>query len=131
VFREFHHVALDEFGSRGALDWSRAIIDGVSVRAKKGISERSEPGGPGQLRFEDHVLAECAGLPLVVGVSAVNTNKAEELKPLVTALPAVRSCRGPRLRKPGTLHADKAYDHASPRRWVHDGGTGVRITSCS
>jgi transposase len=36
VFRELHHVVLDELGSRGALDWSRAIIDGASVRAKKG-----------------------------------------------------------------------------------------------
>jgi transposase len=36
VFRRLHHVVLDELGSRGALDWSRAIIDGASVRAKKG-----------------------------------------------------------------------------------------------
>jgi hypothetical protein len=30
------HVLLDELGSQGPLDWSRAIVDGACVRAKKG-----------------------------------------------------------------------------------------------
>jgi hypothetical protein len=47
-----------------------------------------------------HVLAERAGLPLVVGVSAANTNDSYALKPLVMALPAVKSRRGLRRRKP-------------------------------
>jgi hypothetical protein len=33
---KIHHVLLDELGSQGQLDWSRAIVDGASVRAKKG-----------------------------------------------------------------------------------------------
>ncbi len=36
LWRELHHVLLDELGSRGLLDWSRAIVDGACVRAKKG-----------------------------------------------------------------------------------------------
>lgn len=36
LWRELHHVLLDELGSQGLLDWSRAIVDGASVRAKKG-----------------------------------------------------------------------------------------------
>ncbi len=31
-----HRAILDELGSRGAIDWSSAIIDAASVRAKKG-----------------------------------------------------------------------------------------------
>ena len=27
---------LDELGSQGLIDWSRAVLDGASVRAKKG-----------------------------------------------------------------------------------------------
>jgi transposase len=36
LWRGFHHVLLDELGSHGLLDWSRAIVDGACVRAKKG-----------------------------------------------------------------------------------------------
>ncbi len=45
-----------------------------------------------------------------MAVSAANTNDNQALKPLVRAVPAVRSRRGPRRRKPAKLHADKAYD---------------------
>ncbi|MCU1682816.1 MAG: family transposase [Amycolatopsis sp.] len=129
MFRELHHVVLDELGSRGALDWSRAIIDGASVRAKKGGSLTGpSPVDRGKTGSKIHVLSECAGLPLVVRVSAANTNDADALKPLVMALPAVKSRRGPRRRTPGKLHADKAYYHAALRRWVRDRGMSVRIT---
>jgi hypothetical protein len=64
---------------------------------------------------------------LSVAISAANTNDADALKPLVRAIPAIRSRRGPRRRKPAKLHADKAYDHAELRRWVRDRGIVVRI----
>lgn len=64
---------------------------------------------------------------MAVGVSAANTNDAEALKPLVKAIPAVRSRRGPRRHRPAKLHADKAYDIADLRRWVRDRGIAVRI----
>lgn len=66
------------------------------------------------------------GLPLAVGISAA-TNDAEALRPLGRAIPAVRSRRGPRRRRPTKLHADKAYDHTELRRWVRDRGIDVRI----
>jgi transposase len=74
-----------------------------------------------------HVLTDRAGLPLSVAVSAANTNDSYALKPLVKAIPAIKSRRGPRRRKPAKLHADKAYDHADLRGWVRDQGTAVRI----
>ena len=74
-----------------------------------------------------HVLSDRAGIPVSVGISAANTNDAAALKPLVKAIPAVRSRRGPRRRKPAKLHADKAYDSAELRRWVSKRGIGVRI----
>jgi transposase len=64
---------------------------------------------------------------LSVAVSAANTNDADALKPLVRAIPAIKSRRGPRRRKPAKLHADKAYDHAALRRWVRARGIAVRI----
>ena len=74
-----------------------------------------------------HVLSDRSGIPITVAVSAANTPDAEALRPLVRAIPAVCSRRGPRRRKPGKLHADKAYDHRELRDWVRDRGIGVRI----
>jgi transposase len=45
----------------------------------------------------------------------------------VRAIPAIKSRRGPRRRKPAKLHADKAYDHAALRKWLRDRGITVRI----
>ncbi len=36
LWRRLHRAVLDELGSQGMIDWSRAVLDGASVRAKKG-----------------------------------------------------------------------------------------------
>jgi transposase len=36
LWRRLHHAVLDELGGAGLIDWSRAIVDGACVRAKKG-----------------------------------------------------------------------------------------------
>lgn len=85
------------------------------------------PVDRGKTGSKIHVLSDRAGLPLSVAVSAANTNDAYALKPLVMAIPAIKSRRGPRRRKPAKLHADKAYDQADLRAWVRDQGIAVRI----
>jgi len=57
-----------------------------------------------------HVLSDANGLPLLVGVSAAHTHDSHALQPMIQGLPAIRSRRGPRRRKPARLRADKAYD---------------------
>jgi transposase len=37
VFDRLHQAVLDRLGERGQLDWSRASLDSVSVRAKRGV----------------------------------------------------------------------------------------------
>lgn len=83
--------------------------------------DRGKPGS------KIHVLSDRAGIPLSVAVSAANTNDSYALKPLLRAIPAIKSRRGPRRRKPSKLHADKAYDHTDLRKWVRDRGITVRI----
>ncbi|GAB2745897.1 hypothetical protein GCM10027174_19700 [Salinifilum aidingensis] len=72
-------------------------------------------------------MSDQAGLPLAVAVSAASTHDSQVLPLLVEAIPAVKSRRGPRRRKPGKLHGDKAYDQTELRRWVRDQGITVRI----
>ncbi|MFG1646697.1 transposase [Amycolatopsis sp. NPDC049252] len=118
---------LDELGSQGLLDWSRVIVDGACVRVIKGLRDRSQPGRRGKPGSKIHTLSDRSGLPLTVAVSAANTHDSHALKPLVMAIPATKSRRGPRRRKLVKLHADKAYDQPELRRWVRDRGIKVRI----
>jgi transposase len=83
--------------------------------------DRGKPGS------KIHALSDRAGLPLTVGISAANTHDSHALKPLVNAIPAIRSRRGPRRRKPAKLHADKAYDIPALRAWLRRRGIIPRI----
>ena len=66
------------------------------------------PVDRGKIGAKIHLLSDRAGLPLAVAISAANTNDAYALKPLVQAVPAIKSRRGARRHKPDKLHADKA-----------------------
>ncbi|QRP50992.1 IS5 family transposase [Amycolatopsis sp. FDAARGOS 1241] len=128
LWRQLHQAVLDELGGRGLIDWSRAVLDGASVRAKKGGGltgpspvDRGKPGS------KIHVLSDGAGLPLTVAISAANTHDSHALRPLVNALPPIRSRRGPRRRKPAKLHADKAYDIPALCAWLRQRGIVPRI----
>lgn len=67
-----------------------------------------------------YVLSEAQGIPLVVAVSGANTHDSPALKPLVRGIPAVRSRRGPRHRRPVKLRADKAYFSAAHLAWLRE-----------
>ena len=64
------------------------------------------------------MLTDATGLPLAVATSAANTHDSLALIPLVQAIPAIRSRRGPRRRRPDKLHADKGYDYPHLRAWL-------------
>jgi transposase len=48
-----HRAVLDELGSRGLIDWSRAIADAACARAKKGAPWPAMAPWTGQARLED------------------------------------------------------------------------------
>jgi transposase len=86
-----------------------------------GPVDRGKPGP------ETRVLAGRGGLPLSVALPAASVNDAFALQPLIRAVPAIRSRRGPRRRRPARLHAGKAYDQADLRAWLRGRGIAVRI----
>jgi transposase len=63
----------------------------------------------------------------VVGITAANTHDSAMFIPLLDGIPAVRSRRGPRRRRPDKLHADKGYDYPELRAYCHRLGIGPRI----
>jgi hypothetical protein len=48
VWEQLQHRLLDWLGDDGQVDWSRAAIDSVSVRARRGGTRWRESGRPGQ-----------------------------------------------------------------------------------
>lgn len=38
LWQRLHKAVLDRLGQAGAIDWSRAVVDSISVRAEKGAS---------------------------------------------------------------------------------------------
>ncbi|MFP1628123.1 IS5 family transposase [Streptomyces sp. 5K101] len=128
LWRRLHRKVLDELGARGELDWTSAIVDAASVRAKKGGSLTGRnPVDRGKKGSKLHVLSEAQGIPLAVAVSAANTHDIHALKPLVRGIPATRSRRGPRRRRPVKLRADKAYFSAEHLAWLRGRGIIPRI----
>jgi hypothetical protein len=90
-------TVLDELGSRGLSDWSRGP-GCTRVRTKKGPTGRSGPGGSRQARLEDPRAVRPRRTALAVDFSAADTNNNQALKPLVMAIPAVRSLVRVKLR---------------------------------
>lgn len=76
---------------------------------KEGENTGPNPTDRGKPGSKLHLPCDHQGLPLTCAVSAANVNDIEALQPLVRGIPAVRSRRGPRRRRPAKLHGDKAY----------------------
>jgi hypothetical protein len=109
-----------------------ALVDAASVRAKiRGPLTGPNPVDRGKPGSKLHVPTDAAGLPLAVATSAANTHDSLALIPLVQALPAIRSRRGPRRRRPGRLHADKGYDYPHLRAWLRARQITPRIAPAS
>ncbi|MER6691912.1 IS5 family transposase [Streptomyces minutiscleroticus] len=119
VWQRLHESLLAELHAAGALDWSRAVIDGSHVRAMKGGPktgpspvDRARPGS------KHHLITEAHGIPLAVSLTGGNRNDVTQLMPLLQAVPAVRGRRGRPRRRPETLYADRGYDHDKYRKQV-------------
>jgi len=97
-------------GAAGAIDWSTAVIDSITVRAERGELTGPSPVNRGKPGSKSHVLSDRAGRPLTALTSAANTHDSQLLVPLLDSLAPIRSRRGrPRSRPAKLHHADKAY----------------------
>ena len=75
VWQRLHRLVLDQLGQRGLLDWSRAAVDSVSVRAKrKGELTGPIPTDRGKAGTKYHVLCDRNGLPQRTCPSPVSTS---------------------------------------------------------
>ena len=121
VWEKFHALILQELETQGKLDWERAMVDSSSVRATQGGDDTGpNPTDRAKLGTKHHVLTEGHGLPLAVKVTGANRNDITQLKPLVEAIPKLKS-RGKgrkRQKRPEKLLADRGYDSQPHREWL-------------
>ncbi len=100
---------------------------GEHAGPEKGELTGPNPVDRGKYGSKIHLLTERTGLPLSLAVSGANVHDSQALVPLVDAIPPIRSRRGPRRRRPGKLHGDKAYDHRFIRSYLRRRQIPARI----
>jgi transposase len=91
---------------------------GEHARHEKRDLTGPNPVDRGKFGSKIHLLTERTGLPISLAISGANLHDSQALIPLVEAIPPIRSRRGPRRRRPGKLHGDKAYDHRFIRSYL-------------
>jgi transposase len=125
VFDQLHLEVLDRLGEQGRLDWSRARVDTMSVRAKRGVGanpvDRGKPGS------KLHLVCDGGGLPLTAAVTAANVNDTTMLQAVLDDVPPIRAPSGRRRTRPGKVHADNAYDSGANRAYLRRRGIRPRI----
>jgi transposase len=122
-----HQVVLNWLGDLDATDWSRASLDSISVRAKRGGEHTApNPTDRGKAGSKYHLLVDRRGVPLAVQLTAANLHDSQVLVPLVDAVQPIRRPTGepgrPR-KRPAKLHGDKGYDAHNLRRALRAGAS--------
>ncbi|MGS2620114.1 IS5 family transposase [Micromonospora sp. LZ34] len=126
LWEGLHQQPLHRLGVIGEIDWSRAVVDSIAVRAEKGDLTGPNPVDRGKPGTKIHVLCDRRGVPLSVLISAANTHDSQLLLPLLDSNAPIRSPRGRPRHRPAKLHADKAYDQPAMRTEVRRRGIAVR-----
>ncbi|HEY2958821.1 MAG TPA: IS5 family transposase [Actinomycetota bacterium] len=128
VFEALHLEVLDRLGEQGRLDWTRASVDSMSVRAKRGGNQvGANPVDRGKPGSKLHLVCDGGGLPLTAVVTAANVNDTTMFQAVVDDIPPVRTPSGRRRIRPGNIHADKGYDSRANRAYLRRRGITARI----
>lgn len=83
MWEQVHPQMLTRLNVAGGIDWSRAVVDSISVRALKGDLTGPSPVDRGKPGSKIHILCDRRGIPLTVLLSAANTPDADLLFPLL------------------------------------------------
>lgn len=67
------------------------------------------------------------GLPLVAQISGAQVHDSRFLIPLVESIPAVKGLAGHARKRPGKVHADRAYASRAHRARLRSRGIAARI----
>ncbi len=113
-----HQKLLVKLNAVGAIDWSRAAVDGSHIRALWGLLTGPSPVDRSRTGSKHHLVVDATGIPLAVALTGGNRNDVTQLIPLLDDLHArpVSGKVGRPRQKPDLLLADRGYDHDKYRR---------------
>ncbi|MER6947453.1 IS5 family transposase [Nonomuraea sp. NPDC000554] len=118
VWQRLHESPLSELHAAGALDWSKAAVDGSHIRALKGGPKTGpSPVDRARAGSKHHLITEAHGI-----LTGGNRDDVTQLMPLIQAVPPVRGRRGRPRQRPDTIYADRGYDHDKYRKQVRAAG---------
>jgi hypothetical protein len=127
VFDALHLAVLDRLGEQGRLDWSRASVDTMSVRAKRG-GPRGRKSGRSWQAWEQAPPGLRRERPAAdAGGHRRHVNDTTTFRALLDDVPAVLTPSGRRRTRPDKVHGDKAYDSAANRAYLRRRGIRPRI----
>jgi transposase len=127
VFDALHLKVWTSWGWRGGWTgrgraWTRpACAPSVGDHVGANPVDRGKPGS------KLHRVCDGGGLPLTAVVTAANVNDTTMFQAVLDDVPPVLTPSGRRHTRPGTVHADKAYDSATNRAWLRRRGIRPRI----
>jgi transposase len=128
VFDQLHLEVLYRLDEHGQLDWSRASVDTMSVRAKRGRDQvGANPVDRGKAGSKLHLVCDGGGLPLTAVVTAANVADTTMFAAVLDDIPPIGTPSARRRRRPDKVHADKAYDSAANRAWLRRCGMRPRM----
>ena len=128
VWQRVHEAILRRLREHDQIMWDRACVDAASVPAPAGGEHTGRnPTDRGKLGCKHHLLVDERGLPLVAQISGAQVHDSRFLIPLVESIPAVKGLAGRARKRPGKLHADRAYASRAHRAWLRSRGIAARI----
>jgi transposase len=128
VWQRVHEAILRRLREHDQILWDRASIDAASVPAPFGGEHTGRnPTDRAKLGCKHQVVVDQRGLPLAACISGVQVHDSRLLVPLVEAIPAVGGLSGRARKRPGRLHADRAYASRAHQAWLRGHGIAARI----
>ncbi len=107
IWKLIHLVLLDWRARCGQIDWSRAVVDGSSVRAVFGGQHTGpNPTDRAKLGSKPHLICDGHGVPLAIHRTGANRNDPQQALALVDAIPPPRGERGCPRHRPDSVLAD-------------------------
>jgi transposase len=120
IWQLIHFSLLDWLARFGEIDWSRAVVDGSSIRAVWGLQTGPNPTDRAKLGSKRHLICDGRVVPLAIQLTRANRNDSQQALALIDAIPSLQGERGrPRHRHDSVL-GDRGYDAEAIRQGLRD-----------
>jgi len=117
IWQLVHFALLDWLARCGRIDWSRAVVDGISVRAVFwGTRTGPNPTDRSKLGSKRHLIRDGRGVPLAIQLTGANRNDSQQALALVEAIPPLQGKQGRPRHRPDCIVGDRGYDAEAIRQ---------------